>query len=100
MEAKILRPMAYSKRLAKPLLIITVTDGEPSETPKDKIVDVIKECSKKVPNAVAFQFAQVRGMTNSTLLSRLVTLSNHALTCLHACNGSIQKLMVRKLISA
>lgn len=63
MEAKILRPMAYSKRLAKPLLIITVTDGEPSESPKDKIVGVIKECNKKVPNAVAFQFAQVRRLT-------------------------------------
>lgn len=67
LEAKILRPMAYNRRLAKPLLVITVTDGEPSDTPVDKIVSVIKECSKKMvsagygPNAVAFQFAQVGG---------------------------------------
>jgi hypothetical protein len=65
LEAKILRPMAYNKQLTKPLLVITVTDGEPTDSPKDKIVDVIQECSRKLhsrglgPHAVAFQFAQV-----------------------------------------
>lgn len=65
LEAKILRPMAYSKRLAKPLLIITVTDGEPSDNPRDKIFTVIHECVQQMsragygPHAVAFQFAQV-----------------------------------------
>lgn len=65
MEAKILRPMAYNKRLAKPLLIITVTDGEPSDNPRDKIFTVIHECVQQMaragygPHAVAFQFAQV-----------------------------------------
>ena len=66
MEAKILGPMAYSKRLQKPLLIITITDGEPSDKPKDRIVQVIQECRRQLtplygPKAVAFQFAQVRG---------------------------------------
>jgi len=59
--------MAYSRRLAKPLLVITVTDGEPTDSPQDKIVSVIKECKKKMEakglgsHAVAFQFAQVGG---------------------------------------
>jgi uncharacterized protein YegL len=67
MEAKILRPMAYNSRLTKPLLVITVTDGEPTDSPQDKIIDVIQECSRKMqgqglgPHAVAFQFAQVGG---------------------------------------
>lgn len=68
LEAKILRPMAYSKRLAKPLLIITVTDGEPSDRPADKIFSVILECVQQMsragygPHAIAFQFAQVRSV--------------------------------------
>lgn len=48
------------------LLFNFVADGEPSDSPKDKIVEVVRACSKKVagqglgPHAVAFQFAQVR----------------------------------------
>jgi hypothetical protein len=64
MEAKILGPMAYSRALAKPLLVITITDGEPSDNPQDKIISVIQQCRSRLaprygPNAVAFQFAQV-----------------------------------------
>lgn len=64
LEAKILGPMAYARQLAKPLLVITITDGEPSDKPQDKIVSVIQECRARLaprygPNAVAFQFAQV-----------------------------------------
>jgi len=65
LEAKILQPMAYSRKLRKPLLVISVTDGEPTDNPNDKIVSVIKECKKKMeakgygPHAVAFQFAQL-----------------------------------------
>jgi hypothetical protein len=77
LEAKILGPMAYSRALAKPLLVITITDGEPSDKPQDKIVSVIQECRARLaprygPNAVAFQFAQVRGQ--STVLLLLVAL--------------------------
>jgi hypothetical protein len=65
MEQKILIPMAYKRQLQKPLLIITITDGEPSENPKNKVVQVIQECRRRLagqygPKAVAFQFAQVR----------------------------------------
>jgi uncharacterized protein YegL len=61
-----LGPLAYNRALAKPLLVITITDGEPSDKPQDKIVSVIQECRARLasrygPNAVAFQFAQVRG---------------------------------------
>lgn len=64
MEQKILIPMAYKRQLQKPLLIITITDGEPSENPKNKVVQVIQECRRRLagqygPKAVAFQFAQV-----------------------------------------
>jgi len=77
MEAKILGPMAYSKRLQKPLLIITITDGEPSDKPKDRIVQVIQECRRQLtplygPKAVAFQFAQVaRDQEAQAFLSQL-----------------------------
>jgi len=59
--------MAYSRRLAKPLLVVTVTDGEPSDKPADKIFSVIQGCVARMsqagygPHAVAFQFAQVGG---------------------------------------
>eukprot|EP00879_Flechtneria_rotunda_P002346 GHRR01002541.1.p1 GENE.GHRR01002541.1~~GHRR01002541.1.p1 ORF type:complete len:321 (+),score=109.78 GHRR01002541.1:331-1293(+) len=64
MENKILRPMAYNAHMNKPLLIITITDGEPSDKPQDKIISVIQECRQRLvgqygPKAVAFQFAQV-----------------------------------------
>lgn len=70
MENKILGPMAYRKALAKPLLIITITDGEPSDKPHDKIVSVIQDCRARLaprygPSAVAFQFAQVRGLAGT-----------------------------------
>eukprot|EP00878_Enallax_costatus_P001729 GHUV01001885.1.p1 GENE.GHUV01001885.1~~GHUV01001885.1.p1 ORF type:complete len:469 (+),score=162.03 GHUV01001885.1:143-1549(+) len=64
MEEKILKPMAYEKQLNKPLLIITITDGEPSDKPKDKIIQTIIDAKNRLsgtygPGAVAFQFAQV-----------------------------------------
>lgn len=69
LEKHVLQPLVYDrmswmKDLPKPVLIITVTDGEPSDNPKDLIVQKIQECRHKVskkygPKAVAFQFAQV-----------------------------------------
>jgi len=35
LEAKILQPMAYSRKLRKPLLVISVTDGEPTDNAAD-----------------------------------------------------------------
>eukprot|EP00775_Hariotina_reticulata_P010679 gene10679-10838_t len=77
MEAKILQPMAYSRRLSKPLLVITITDGEPSDKPMDKIMTTIQEARARLtpqygPHAVAFQFAQVgKDREAQEFLSRL-----------------------------
>jgi hypothetical protein len=51
--------------MSKPLLVITITDGAPTEHPRDKIASIIKDCRQQMaarygPNAVAFQFAQVK----------------------------------------
>jgi hypothetical protein len=70
LEARVLGPRVYhtaTGRPAKPLLVVAVTDGEPTDSPRDRIVSVIKTCVKHVgrlglgPHAVAFQFAQVSG---------------------------------------
>jgi hypothetical protein len=72
--------MAYNKRLAKPLLVITVTDGEPSDKPADKIFSVIQECVNQMsragygPHAVAFQFAQVHAVMMRGFVVQLVCL--------------------------
>jgi len=66
--SKVLKPIVFSLaasgQLAKPVLIITITDGEPTDTPKDAVVQVIKEARNRLaaqygPKAVAFEFAQV-----------------------------------------
>jgi uncharacterized protein YegL len=65
MVDKVLSSMVYNNStMCKPLLVITITDGEPTESPRDKIASVIKDCRKRMaarygPNAVAFEFAQV-----------------------------------------
>ena len=69
MYARILKPMVegpIAKRsMQKPVLIITITDGEPTSEPESKIVKVIKSIkafaakSQYGPGAVAFEFAQV-----------------------------------------
>jgi hypothetical protein len=42
--SKVLQPIVFSLaasgQLAKPVLIITITDGEPTDTPKDLVVQV------------------------------------------------------------
>jgi hypothetical protein len=42
--SKVLQPIVFSLaasgQLAKPVLIITITDGEPTDTPKDAVVQV------------------------------------------------------------
>ena len=48
------------------LQLITITDGEPTNEPEQKIFQVIKRAKEFVsqtpygPNAIAFEFAQVR----------------------------------------
>lgn len=69
MQNKVLGPLvlqpARSGQLQKPVLVITITDGEPAGEPKFDIVHVIKSASEELKRtrygkgAVAFQFAQV-----------------------------------------
>uniref|UniRef100_A0A383VTZ6 VWFA domain-containing protein n=2 Tax=Tetradesmus obliquus TaxID=3088 RepID=A0A383VTZ6_TETOB len=68
MHAKVLQPIVFSLaasgQLAKPVLVLTITDGEPTDNPTDKVVQVIKESRSRLaapygPKAVAFEFAQV-----------------------------------------
>jgi hypothetical protein len=44
MVSKVLQPIVYSLagsgQLAKPVLVLTITDGEPSDHPRDMIVQV------------------------------------------------------------
>lgn len=70
MHARILKPMVEAAiancTLQKPVLVITITDGEPTSEPESKIVKVIKNMkafaskSQYGSGAVAFEFAQVR----------------------------------------
>ncbi|KAJ3032205.1 hypothetical protein HDV00_007962 [Rhizophlyctis rosea] len=69
LDAKILRPFvltpAMHNQMPKPVLVITITDGEPIGEPRDRVQDVIFNAMRTLSqtrygcNAVAFQFAQV-----------------------------------------
>lgn len=69
MEERILEPMVFQpikhRSLPKPVLVVTITDGEPTQEPSSKIFSVIKNAKKVTgnsaygPKAVAFSFAQV-----------------------------------------
>ncbi|KZF26662.1 hypothetical protein L228DRAFT_16400 [Xylona heveae TC161] len=67
---KILRPLVLAKaetgQLTKPVLIITITDGQPAGEPQNMVFDVIREAADKLARlprygsgAIAFEFAQV-----------------------------------------
>jgi len=69
LRSKILEPLVYKKvkkhALKKPLLIVIITDGEPTGEPRDTIVKAIMEAKQILgktpytPDAVSFQLAQV-----------------------------------------
>ncbi|TPX39436.1 hypothetical protein SeMB42_g05926 [Synchytrium endobioticum] len=70
LDLKVLQPLvlrpAMTSTLAKPVLIITITDGEPNVEPRDKLTQVIKQAKAALNSqtrygagAVAFEFAQV-----------------------------------------
>ena len=54
------------RSLQKPILVITITDGEPTGEPRGSVVNVIKQAknmcmnSQYGPGAITFEFAQVR----------------------------------------
>lgn len=68
MRAKILDPFvrdAQRGQLKKPLVLITITDGEPQGEPRNMIYDVILKADKELRktrygrDAISYQFAQV-----------------------------------------
>lgn len=69
LDRKILRPFvlgpAKSNALRKPVLVITITDGEPQGESSDAVRSAIKDAKKTLTatqygaGAVAFEFAQV-----------------------------------------
>jgi hypothetical protein len=70
LEKRILEPLvlgpARAGQLRKPVLVITVTDGQPAGEDRDKVYTVIKDCLKELQEmprygkgAVSYQFAQV-----------------------------------------
>ncbi|KIY91626.1 hypothetical protein MNEG_16338, partial [Monoraphidium neglectum] len=68
MRSRVLEPVVFSLaargELAKPVLVISITDGEPTDTPRDAILQVIRDARARLapqygPKPVAFQFAQV-----------------------------------------
>ena len=69
LDRKVLQPLvigpARSSQLRKPVLVIVITDGEPTGEPRDAVRSVIVNSKRFLeqgplgPGAVAFQFAQV-----------------------------------------
>ncbi|OJD16866.1 hypothetical protein AJ78_03010 [Emergomyces pasteurianus Ep9510] len=65
LEPLVLRP-ARSGQLKKPVLVITITDGQPAGEPAGAVAEAIKSASSELknlqqygPGAISFQFAQV-----------------------------------------
>lgn len=75
MEEKILSPLivkpAQKGRLAKPVLVIAVTDGTPQGEPREKILRVIMQANKDLSrtrygaDALSISFAQVGNDTRA-----------------------------------
>lgn len=69
LDRKVLQPMVLSQArnnsMQKPVLVICITDGEPTGEPKDTVRQVVMNAKQHLQNtpygsgAVAFQFAQV-----------------------------------------
>lgn len=69
LEQKILEPLvlgpARQQRLAKPVLVIAITDGAPQGEDKNKIHSVIERAKRELgntkygPDSISFQFVQV-----------------------------------------
>ncbi|KAL5405131.1 hypothetical protein PMIN06_004834 [Paraphaeosphaeria minitans] len=63
LKRKVIDPLiqqARSGQLKKPVLVITVTDGQPAGEPQNTVLDTINEAVRSLPpGGIAFQFAQV-----------------------------------------
>ena len=84
LDNKVIRPFLGSgingRNLQKPILVITITDGEPTGEPQNTVANVIKNaknmCANSMygPGAIAFEFAQVGKDTKAqAFLGRLDT---------------------------
>lgn len=84
LDSKVIRPFLgggiQGRNLQKPILVITITDGEPTGEPQNAVANVIKNaknmCANSVygPGAIAFEFAQVGKDTKAqAFLGRLDT---------------------------
>ncbi|DBA80737.1 hypothetical protein WJX77_006553 [Trebouxia sp. C0004] len=84
LDSKVIKPFLGSgisnRNLQKPILVITITDGEPTGEPQNTVANVIKNaknmCASSIygPNAIAFEFAQVGKDTKAqAFLGRLDT---------------------------
>lgn len=84
LDQKVIRPFLGSginnRNLQKPILVITITDGEPTGEPQNTVANVIKNaknmCASSIygPGAIAFEFAQVGKDTKAqAFLGRLDT---------------------------
>ncbi|KAL0046799.1 hypothetical protein WJX82_010145 [Trebouxia sp. C0006] len=84
LDSKVIRPFLgagiSNRNLQKPILVITITDGEPTGEPQNTVANVIKNaknmCTSSIygPNAIAFEFAQVGKDTKAqAFLGRLDT---------------------------
>ena len=84
LDSKVIRPFLgagiQGRNLQKPILVITITDGEPTGEPQNTVANVIKNaknmCANSIygPGAIAFEFAQVGKDTKAqAFLGRLDT---------------------------
>lgn len=84
LDSKVIRPFLgagiQNRNLQKPILVITITDGEPTGEPQNTVANVIKNaktmCANSTygPGAIAFEFAQVGKDTKAqAFLGRLDT---------------------------
>lgn len=75
LKAKVLDPLvvgpARAGRLQKPVVVITITDGQPAGEPRDAVTEVIRRASDEVTRspygrgAISFQFSQVGNDTRA-----------------------------------
>lgn len=64
MEKKIIKDILFNINPSKPIIVITITDGEPTDNPKNKIFNVIKDTYKMLKknnneSSISFMFSQV-----------------------------------------
>ena len=86
LNQKVIQPFLFNgiqqRILQKPILVIIITDGEPTGEPQNTVAQTIKNAKNMTmnspygPGAIAFEFAQVRQLTcNAYILHIEATLN-------------------------